>query len=102
MSDGTSASAVNLPYPLMIHALSGTAAPSLPLATLSGPNPDLPGADQRMANSTHLAPDYSVDNPNDLTQAGWAILFASDVDPAIQAQLQPLIDLRQRQVQDPT
>ncbi len=101
MNDGTSTPAANLPYPLLVNALSGTAAPALPLANLAGLTSDLPGADQRIADSTHLATDYSVDDPNDLTQAGWCILFASDADPAIQAQLQPLIDLRQRQVQDP-
>jgi hypothetical protein len=91
----------NLPYPLMANALTGTASPAVPLAGLAGDNPDLPGADQRIAGSTHLATDYSVDDPNDLTQTGWCILFASDADPAIQAQLQPLTDLRQKQVQDP-
>ncbi len=63
--------------------------------------PTFPASDQRIANSKHLGTDYSVDDPNDLTQAGWGILFASDADPAIQANLQPLIDLRKGQVQDP-
>jgi len=101
MDIGSSAPIANLPYPLMANALTGTASPAVPLASLAGDSPDLPGADQRIAGSTHLATDYSVDDPNDLTQTGWCILFASDADPAIQAQLQPLIDLRQKQVQDP-
>ena len=99
MSAASSASTPNLPYPLMVNALTGASAPAVPLENLSAS--DLPGADQRIANSKNLATDYSVDDPNDLTQAGWGILFASDADPAIQAQLQPLIDLRQKQVQDP-
>ena len=61
---------------------------------------DLPGAAQRSINSTHLSTDSSVGDPNDLTQTGWCILFASDADPAIKAQLQPLIDLRHTQVAD--
>jgi hypothetical protein len=101
MASGVTAPGNNLPFPLLVNALTGAAAPALPLASLSGLSADLPGASQRIANSTHLGTDYSVDDPNDLTQAGWGILFASDADPAIKAQLQPLIDLRQKQVQDP-
>jgi hypothetical protein len=98
MSDITSA---NLPYPLLVNATTGNAGPALPLENIAALPSDLPGADQRIANSTHLGTDYSVDDPNDLTQTGWGILFASDADPAIQAQLQPLLDLRKQQVQDP-
>jgi hypothetical protein len=100
LSDQSFTANANLPYPLLVNALTGTAVPPVPLENLSGVRADLPGADQRIANSTHLGTDYSVDDPNDLTQAGWAILFASDADPAIQVQLQPLIDLRKSQVQD--
>lgn len=88
-----------LPQPLLVHAVTGQAAP--PLAGIDALGADLPGATQRIANSTHLGTDYSVDDPNDLTQAGWGVLFASDSDPAIKAQLQPLLDLRRAQVQDP-
>ena len=91
----------NLPYPLLVDAATGTAAPPLPLENLAALSSDLPGADQRSRNSTHLGPFYAGD-ADDLTQTGWGIIFASDADPAIQAQLQPLIDLRQKQVQDPT
>lgn len=101
MSSTTTSPATNLPIPLRINALTGTATPALQLADLEDHFGDLPGATQRIANSTHLGTDYSVDDPNDLTQAGWGIIFASDADPAIKAQLQPLIDLRSRQVQDP-
>ncbi len=89
-----------LPYPLLVDALTGNATPAVSLGDLSRLGVDLPGADQRVANSKVLGTDYSVDDPNDLTQAGWGILFASDADPAIQANLQPLIDLRKSQVQD--
>ena len=90
-----------VPCPLLVNASSGTAAPPVPMQNFSAVLNDYPGADQRSANSTHLGTDYMVDDPNDLTQAGWAILFASDADPAIVRQLQPLIDLRSQQVQDP-
>lgn len=90
-----------LPCPLLVNAATGTAAPALPLDHFAAVLNDLPGAGQRSANSTHLGVDFQVDDPNDLTQAGWGILFASDADPAIQTQLQPLIDMRASQVQDP-
>lgn len=92
----------NQPYPLLVNALTGTAFPPFDAEDADRFAGDLPGADQRIANSKHLGTDYSVDDPNDLTEAGWGILFASDADPALQAQLQPLIDLRKTQVQDPS
>jgi len=42
----------------------------------------------------------NVDDPMDLRETGWAVLFASDADPQIHQQLQPLLDLRRKQVQD--
>ena len=89
-----------IPIPLLVEARSGTPAPVLPPESLPRISGDLPGADQRSLDSTHLATDASVGDPNDLTQAGWCILFASDADPAIKVQLQPLIDLRRKQVGD--
>jgi hypothetical protein len=101
MSASPAAPNANPPHPLLINAVAGTAIPPFPLLEVPSLAPDLPGSGQRIANSKHLGTDYSVDDPNDLTQAGWGILFASDADPAIQAHLQPLIDLRKSQVQDP-
>ena len=89
-----------VPIPLLVSAETGAAAPVLPPESLPRIATDLPGADQRSINSKHLSTDSSVGNPDDLTQTGWSILFASDADPAIKAQLQPLIDLRHTQVAD--
>ncbi len=89
-----------LPVPLLVHAPTGTPAPALPPESLPHLSGDLPGAAQRSIDSTHLGTDSSVGDPGDLTQTGWCILFASDADPAIKAQLQPLIDLRRKQVND--
>jgi Peptidase family C25 len=89
-----------LPVPLLVHAPTGQPAPALPAEGLPHLSGDLPGAEQRSIDSTHLGTDSSVGDPDDLTQTGWCILFASDADPAIKTQLQPLIDLRRRQVND--
>src|SRR5580704_19148778 len=89
-----------LPVPLLVHAPTGAPAPALPPESLPHLSGDLPGAAQRSIDSTHLGTDSSVGDPDDLTQTGWCILFASDADPAIKAQLQPLIDLRHAQVAD--
>ena len=42
----------------------------------------------------------NVDDPMDLRETGWAVLFASNADPLIREGLQPLLDLRRKQVQD--
>jgi hypothetical protein len=98
--DEMSASGAAQPYPLLVDAITGNAMPALPPENFARIGTDLPGADQRIANSNVLGTDYSVDDPNDLTQTGWGVIFASDADPAIQAHLQPLLDLRKGQVQD--
>src|ERR1700734_2515074 len=87
-----------LPVALLVHAPTGAPAPALPPESLPPLSGDLPGAAQRSIDSTHLGTDSSVGDPNDLTQTGWCVLFASDADPAIKAQLQPLLDLRRAQV----
>src|ERR1700683_2488678 len=89
-----------LPIPLLVSAETGAPAPVLPPESLPHIVPDLPGADQLAVNSTHLSTDSSVGDPNDLTQTGWCILFASAADPAIKAQLHPLLELRHAQVAD--
>lgn len=90
-----------LPIPLGVRTDTGEPCPPLSPDTIEHLYPDIPDAAVRSNNRTTLGPDSSVDDPNDLTQTGWGILFASDADPAVQAQLQPLIDLRRKQVQDP-
>jgi len=92
MSPTSPAASNAQPIPLLVHGPTGKAAPVLPPESLPHLSGDLPGAAQRAIDSTHLG--------TDLTQTGWCIVFASDADPAIKAQLQPLIDLRRKQVND--
>jgi hypothetical protein len=93
-----------LPIPLLVNAATGQAYPPLPASSLPQLGGDLRGAGNRAARAVeagHLAADYTVQDPNDLTQAGWCVLFANDAQAAAEkAQLQPLLDLRKKQVQD--
>ncbi|NOU11787.1 MAG: hypothetical protein HOO98_17465, partial [Nitrospira sp.] len=41
-----------------------------------------------------------IDDPNNLAEAGWGVVFARDCAPAIRQALQPLIELRKKQAGD--
>jgi hypothetical protein len=90
-----------LPIPMGVRLDTGLALPRLSASDAARviASPDLTDAPARSDSQKTLAPDASVTMAGDLTQAGWAVLFASDADPAIKQQLQPLLDLRQRQVE---
>ena len=87
--------------PLGVRADTGKARPRLSVSDALQviASPDLTNAPARARSQGTLAPDASVDDLNDLSQTGWAVLFASDADPAIKQQLQPLLDLRKLQVE---
>jgi hypothetical protein len=105
MSDN-SAPPSGLPIPLLVNAATGQAYPPLPAASLPHLGGDLRGAANRAARAQeagHLATDYSVNDPNDLSQTGWCVLFANDTQAAAEKeQLMPLLNLREKQVQDPS
>lgn len=50
--------------------------------------------------ASHFGVDENETDPNDLHEAGWAVLFAPGVTESIKAALQPLIDHRRSQVDD--
>ncbi len=88
----------NLPYPLLVNGLTGEPQPALSFNDIASMRPVPPSR----PDPTVLGFDpNAIKDPNDLTQTGWGIIFASDADPAISTQLQPLLGLRRSQVQDP-
>ncbi|RXH58283.1 C25 family cysteine peptidase [Granulicella sibirica] len=88
------------PMPLCVRAATSRVRPPLTDADVPHLPPDLPNADKRKKSGKILGTDSSVPNPQDLTMAGWGIIFATNPQAElIKAQLQPLIDLRRSQVQ---
>ena len=101
----TTGKANPFPLPLCVMAESSAARPALTPAEARLLGEDLAGADTRSRNETVLGVAYSVDDPMDLTQTGWGAIFPTSPNPttqarfdAIKAQLQPLLDLRRKQV----
>jgi len=90
----------NMPIPMGVVAETGATHPRLTEDDLRHISPDSAAVLARAGSTRVLAVDSSVDDPMDLAQTGWAVLFASDADPAIKDALKPLLDLRKRQVND--
>lgn len=89
---------VRSPVPMGVIAETGETHEPLSEKVLSRFNAPPHQQMVRAIGSPVLAVAAGVDDAMDLAQAGWAVLFASDADPAIKAKLQPLLDLRKSQV----
>ena len=90
------------PLPMGVQAEDGTILPALTADDLKfiGADPNAVQARGEEANQDFLA--VSDVDPNNLAESGWGLLFPKDVDPAVRAALEPLIEHRRQQVGDPT
>lgn len=90
--------ALSMPIPMGVDALTGKAHAALRSDAMLPFGPPHPFEVARVGRPPVLALHAGVTDASDLTQTGWAVLFASDADPAIKTGLQPLLDLRRSQV----
>jgi hypothetical protein len=89
------------PLPMGVEAESGQLLPGLTPDDLRRIDEDPNAVQARGAseNTDFLA--VSDVDPNKLAEAGWGIVFPRDIDPAVRAALEPLIEHRRKQVGDP-
>jgi len=92
--------AEEMPLPMGIEEKSGAVLPPIDVRTLTRIEPAASEVLQRGATrgGTRLA--VADVDPNNLTDAGWGLIVSSTADPAVLKALEPLIELRQRQVRD--
>ncbi len=95
MTDGSTPAGERMPIPMGVIAESGDTHPELSEAALQHIVPDDVAAQVLEAGRREMA---FIEDPMNLSHAGWSILFASDADPAIVEALTPLIEWRRGQV----
>jgi hypothetical protein len=90
-----------MPLPMGVLAETGSLLSGLTPGDLGhiGADPNAVQARGAGENTEFLA--VADVDPNKLEEAGWGILFPATVDPAIRTALEPLIEHRRRQVNDP-
>lgn len=90
----------SMPAPFGVLADTGETHRELNQDDLAGMTRDPRVVTTRASTEQVLAVDDSVEDDTNLKETGWAVLFASDVDPAVRQALQPLLDWRRSQVAD--
>ena len=96
MTDGATPAGERMPIPMGVIAESGDTHPELSEAALKHIVPEHEAVLEK-AGARAMS---FVEDPMNLSHAGWSILFASDADPAIVEALTPLIEWRRGQVND--
>ena len=89
-----------MPVPFGVEAETGNTRPPLSEADLKQIPVDPQAVKARASAEGHLALVPTI-NAMDLSQTGWGVVFASDIDPAVKAALQPLLEHREKQVGNP-
>jgi hypothetical protein len=86
-----------MPIPFGIEAETGDSLPGITEVDLQRVDSDRDEVRQRgeRGASDHLA--IAEIDPNDLAEAGWSVLFASNIDPAVKEALGPLLARRKQQ-----
>jgi hypothetical protein len=102
MSDPVPAPLEAMPLPFGVQKETGATRPPLTPDELGARQSDRDPAEVKARASTQrtLALVPGMD-PMKLQQAGWGVVFASDIDPAIRSAIQPLLDHREKQVANP-
>ena len=94
-------SAQDLPIPFGVVAATGKTRPPLSPENIPSVKAEMKGVQNRARqgkrNGKYLSVVPTCD-PRKLEEAGWGIVFAADINPAIKEALQPLIRYREQQV----
>jgi hypothetical protein len=100
MSEPISIGTPEMPLPMGVEERTGNLLPPFDRSTLSRIDASASEVLQRGATrQTDRLAVADVD-PNNLTDAGWGIVFSSKVDACVRSALQPLIEFRKKQVRD--
>jgi hypothetical protein len=86
-----------MPVPFGVQEKTGELLPGLKIDALKAIGVDPKSVIDRSRPESHLAADESVQDPNDLGQAGWGVIFPADVSADVVTPLKPLLEWREQQ-----
>jgi hypothetical protein len=87
-----------MPIPMGVIVETGETHPPVTEAVLDIISPEAKAILTHARERKKLAIVATVTDPMDLSKSGWGVLFASDADPEVARQLQPLLEWRRGQV----